>query len=369
MKRLWKGKARLAAAIAIIFVCCVLLAAFLVLRQKKFGRLPTGARDARIRESRHFVDGEFRNLVPATPDEDAGSLENLTSWLFDDTADVVPAGPVATLKTDLRGLDPDTDCIVWFGHSSFYLQLDGIRILVDPVLSDHASPFSFMVRAFPGTSVYTADDIPDVDYLVYSHDHWDHLDHPTALALRGRAKKVLCGLGVGEHLEYWGYDSRQIIEGDWYETVNPATDFSVFIAPARHFSGRGILQNRSLWVGFVFKTRDRTVFYSGDSGYGPHFAEIGRLFGAMDLAILDCGQYDRNWQSKHMNPEQAVRAAQDLRAGTLFPVHSGKFAIARHPWREPFEQVAAHAVAAGVPAIIPTIGQVIVLDPPTESVP
>jgi L-ascorbate metabolism protein UlaG (beta-lactamase superfamily) len=246
---------------------------------------------------------------------------------------------------------------VWFGHSSYFIQIDGKKILVDPVLSGHASPFSFSIKAFKGTDVYSANDIPDIDYLFISHDHWDHLDFETMLALKPKIKKVFCGLGTGEHLEYWGYKKSSITEMDWNEKIIPDSGFIVCTFPARHFSGRGIKRNQTLWSSFVLQTPTMNIFIGGDGGYDKHFAEIGKTFGTIDLAILENGQYNKNWKYIHMLPDEIGNTFRDLNAKRFFTVHNSKFKLSTHPWDEPLIKITALSKESNFPLITPMIGE------------
>lgn len=189
-----------------------------------------------------------------------------------------PTLAVPTVKTDLKALPPDTNLLIWPGHSSCFIRLGGKTILIDPVFSSHASPFVFSTRAFAGSNAYTPDDMPEIDYLILSHDHWDHLDHPTLTALKPKVRNIICGLGVGEHLERWGFPPERVQEADWFDTLKPEQDFSLHVVPARHFSGRGLFRDRTLWGGYVLETPELRIFYSGDTGYGSHLAEIGKRF-------------------------------------------------------------------------------------------
>jgi L-ascorbate metabolism protein UlaG (beta-lactamase superfamily) len=221
-----------------------------------------------------------------------------------------PIAAIPSKKTDLSGLDPQENVLVWFGHSSCFIQVNGKKILVDPVLSGAASPVSFTTRSFKGSDIYTPANIPEIDLLLLSHDHWDHLDHKTLVQLRHRIGRVICGLGVGEHLERWGYDPARIVEEDWDKTLSPFDDFTIHTTTARHFSGRGLRRNQSLWMSFVLQTPSYRIFIGGDSGYDSHFADIGHKYGPFDLAILENGQYDKSWKYIHMMPDEVVRAAK-----------------------------------------------------------
>jgi L-ascorbate metabolism protein UlaG (beta-lactamase superfamily) len=242
------------------------------------------------------------------------------------------------------------------------MQLDGKKILVDPVFSGHASPFSFMVKSFKRSDVYSPEDFPEIDYLVITHDHWDHLDYKTVLELKPKVGKIITGLGTAAHLEHWGFDPKSIVELDWNEKTVLDSGFQVTATPGRHFSGRGFKRNQSVWCSFVLQTPSKKIFIGGDSGYDTHFAQIGAEHGPFDLALLECGQYNKSWKYIHMMPEQTVQAAIDLKAKTMMPVHWGKFALALHAWDEPIQRVTIEAHRLNVPIIHPMIGETVDLN-------
>ena len=240
------------------------------------------------------------------------------------------------------------------------------KILVDPVFSGNASPVKFTTRSFKGSDIYTTDDMPVIDYLFLTHDHYDHLDHQTISRLRPKIKKIVTGLGVGDHLERWGYDSNIIFEKDWNETFELEEGFVVSTTPGRHFSGR-MKKNTSLWMSFVLTTPRKKIFIGGDSGYDTHFAEIGKKYGPFDLVILENGQYNKYWKYIHMMPEEVIQAAEDLKAKRLLPVHWAKFSLSLHPWDEPIKRVYAEAKRKGMNLVHPLIGAALELDGQAES--
>ncbi len=254
------------------------------------------------------------------------------------------------------------------------MQIDGRRFLVDPVFSGSASPFSFMTRAFKGTDRYSVDDLPAIDYLVITHDHYDHLGYKTILRLRSvqvktlrpKVGKVICGLGTGEHLEYWGYDPARIIEEDWHRQIDLEPGFTMHAVPARHFSGRWFKRNQALWTSFVLQTPGMRIFIGGDSGYDKHFAEIGNAFGGFDLAILENGQYNPYWSHIHLMPHEILQAAKDLKANRIFPVHSGKFDLGNHVWDEPLTLLTENNKKEMLNIITPMIGEKVALDNPGQ---
>lgn len=339
-----------------IVVMAVVLVAYL--QHPKFGRLPDGERLALIQRSPNYVDGEFHNLID-TPmfSQDKSFLQVLFENITTKGERLRPLENIPAIKTDLHALSPDKDLLVWLGHSSFYLQLAGKRILIDPVFSEGAAPISAFNKAYAGTSDYSVEDIPPVDTLLITHDHWDHLDYPSIESLKPKVQRVVSPLGVGSYFQEWGYDKERIDEGDWYDTFALGDGVSVHLIPARHYSGRMLTRRKTLWAGFVLETPKRRLLFSGDSGYGPHFAEIGKRFGGFDLVSLDSGQYDPRWAYIHMTPEQAVQAAEDLGAKALLPAHVGRFTLAKHPWDEPFNRISEASANKGHQLLTPMIGQ------------
>lgn len=350
---------------AFLFLVCagLVLGTCVFLNRIEFGKNPEGNHYETLEKSPRFIDGEFRNAVP-TPmfTDDSTVFSVIVKSIFIPKERLVPAMTVPSMKTDLFLLDPEKDLVIWLGHSSYYVQLAGKRILVDPVFSPYASPFFLFNRAFDGTNIYREEDIPAIDYLLITHDHWDHLDYPTVTALEPKVKKVVCGLGVGSHFENWGYSRSKIMEVDWFTGLGNTDGFDIHVLPARHFSGRGIVRNRTLWVSFVLQSQNRRIFLSGDTGYGPHLKQIGKLFDGFDLAILENGQYDKRWAYIHMMPEETAKAAVELGAKSVLPAHSGKFAISNHAWDEPFTRLAEASRDKPYRLLTPVIGESVDLD-------
>lgn len=336
---------------------------FYFVNRPEFGRLPTGSRLEKILASPHYFKDHFECLTPVTVmSEDAAEKENriVATWkfLFGDKTGLVPPAPVPTVKTNLNALGDD-DCAIWLGHSTIYLQLAGRKILLDPVFSSYASPIFFVNRAFDGTNIYSAADFPPLDILAITHDHWDHLDYATISALKPKIKTVLCPLGVGEYFEQWGFDADKIIEEDWDAAIDFGRDLTAHILPAQHFSGRMLTQNPTEWCAFAFVTSTRKIFCSGDGGYGSHFKDIGKKFGGFDLAFMENGQYNRAWHAIHLLPNETAQASEDVRAKKVVPIHSGKFALARHLWNEPYKDLIAESAGRNYELLTPRIGELI----------
>jgi L-ascorbate metabolism protein UlaG (beta-lactamase superfamily) len=278
-------------------------------------------------------------------------------FFFNQSKRSVPKSALPSVKTDLKALPDTADVLIWMGHSSYFIRLDGRTFLVDPVLSGNASPVTFTTKSFPGADIYTVDDLPDIDHLIITHDHWDHLDYKTILKLRPKVGSVITGLGTGAHLEYWGYEPGKIIERDWYDEIDLSDGFRITVLPARHFSGRGFTRDQSLWCSFALQAPTANIYIGGDSGYDKHYKEIGVKYGPFDLAILECGQYNKGWQYIHMLPDEVVVAAHDLRAKRLLPVHWSKFALALHDWDEPILKVKIESQRTNTELVHPLIGE------------
>lgn len=328
----------------------------------KFGKRPEGKRLEQIKKSKNFRDGKFQNLS-FTPQLTEGTTipKVLYSFLFQKNPLTKPVEIIPSVKTDLLNLQPGKDVLVWFGHSSYFIQLDGKTFLIDPVFSGNASPLPGTNKSFEGSDVYSAADIPAIDYLIITHDHYDHLDHETIVQLKTKVKTIICGLGVGAHFEHWGYATERIIEKDWNEKTDLENEFVIYTTPARHFSGRGFTRNKTLWVSYVLQTPSMKIFIGGDSGYDTHFAKIGNEYGPFDLAILENGQYDARWKYIHATPEEVLQASKELKAKRVFPVHSGKFAMANHPWDEPLKKITELNKTMNIPLLTPMIGEVVQL--------
>lgn len=324
----------LAATVAIIALITLLALARATFRcllgRPRFGALSDGARLERLHGSPNWRDGEIVNLEPVPPPAESANRWELFRAGIIRPERTRPKDPLPSFKTDLATLGDER--LVWFGHSSFLLTAGGYTILADPVLSRRASPIPLVNRAFGLEKEYSAADFPAIDCLVVSHDHWDHLDYSAIMGLKDKISSIVVPLGVGAHFERWGFSGFH--EGDWGDSFEPQDGLFVHLVTARHFGGRGIVWRKVLWAGFVIEAGRRRIYYSGDSGYGSHFKAAGEKFGGFDLAILECGQYDRLWPHVHMTPEMTIQAAVDLRARAVMPAHCGRFAICRHPWDE-----------------------------------
>ncbi len=347
--------------IAVGILAVVVIAAVAILQHPAFGALPSGERMERIKQSKNYRDGSFRNLeiTPANTSNE-NIVVQMWNFLFNRPKDITPSEPVKAIKTDLNQLDLSENQVVWFGHSSYMLVVGGKKILVDPVLTSEF-PASWMMTPFKGADLYTPEDIPAVDCLIITHDHWDHLDYGTLKQIKDRVAHVATPLGVGAHLEKWGYGDK-LTEMDWNDSALVG-DVKLTCLPGRHYSSRLLKRCQSLWASFMVQTGGKTIFVGGDSGYGKHFAEIARQFPNIDLAMIEDGQYGKGWSKIHTMPEELASVIKTINARTTVPVHNGKFALANHSWDEPVrtaEQIAKSDSTRHI--VLPTIGKPIAIE-------
>lgn len=342
-------------------ILLVLISGIIVLNLPVFGKIPSGERLARIEKSPNYKDGIFQNYNSTAQKSSKGIVQNLYEIFIKGIEGVRPSKAISVVKTDLKNLNPSENVLIWLGHSAYYLQLGGKIFLIDPTLVS-AAPFSFMNKPFEGTDIYTPDDIPSVDYLLITHDHYDHLDYQTVIQLKDKIGKIITGLGVGEHFEHWGFSSEKITELDWNEHFDLANGFKITALPVRHYSGRGVIRNKSLWVSYMLETPLQTIYFGGDSGYDTFYKQIGEQFPNIDLAILENGQYNEDWRYIHILPQEIPLAFNDLQAKRLLTSHHGKYALAKHIWQDPLENVYKNTQENHIPLLTPKIGEVIFLD-------
>jgi len=347
-----------------IYLILFLVIAFLaVTNLPVFGKLPKGTRLSKIKALPNYREGAIHNesVTPMQP-EGVSFYTILWSFLFEKHPDKSPKRPIKPVQPDFsfNGVQPE---IIWFGHSSYLIKIDGLYVLVDPVFSRTPSPFSFIgSKAFAGTDFLKAEDLPDLDVVLITHDHYDHLDYATIKKLKPKTKLFMTSLGVGAHLEHWGIAEEKIKELSWNQSSTAINGLTFTALPARHFTGRKFKRNQTLWSSFILETASCKLYLGGDSGYDVHFEKIGAQFGPFDLVLLECGQYNAYWPYIHMFPEQTVQAAIDLKAKVLMPVHWGKFTLAMHPWYEPISRAVKYAALKDLKITTPKLGEKVILN-------
>ena len=324
----------------------------------------------KIQASPNYYDGMFQNQEPTPqftgdingPDAKHRRWKMIKRFMADKDSVRIPTEPIEVIKTDLKTLPTDEDWLVWFGHSSYLFSLGGKRFLVDPVLKPEF-PSLLMLKAFPGTDLYRPEDLPEIDVLIVTHEHWDHMDYATLRDIRTKVKKVVCPLGIADYLRYWHYSNEQIVEMDWYDSFDfrlSSFDFSITCLPSRHFSNRLLgKRNQTLWASFLIEYAGRKVYVGGDGGYDKRFKEIHERFGTVDLAFLENGQYNENWRYIHTMPEDLEKVILDLQAKQVFSVHHDKYALAMHPWYEPDSVAHNLATRHNIHLLDATIGTVV----------
>ncbi len=354
--------------ILLIIIACLLLlftGIYLFTKSVKFGSLPTGKRLERIKKSPNYINGQFINKehTPSFTGR-ANIFKVLWEVQFKSGKTRRPVAPIPGIKTNIRNLPIGEDVLIWFGHSSYYFQLNGKKFLVDPVFNNAASPLSFTTQAFEGTNFYGADEMPSIDFLILTHDHWDHLDYKTLLKLKPKVNKVICPLGVGAHLQRWEYNENLITEMDWDETYRLDGNHTIHSVTSRHFSGRGLKRNQSLWSSYVLQTDDFKMFLGVDGGFGKHFKEIATRFAPFDFGVIENGQYNQYWKHSHCFPEETAKIIEMLQIDKTLPVHSAKFTLSTHKWDEPLAKLSALSGMHGFDLLTPKIGELIYLKKP-----
>jgi L-ascorbate metabolism protein UlaG (beta-lactamase superfamily) len=334
-------------------------------RPASFGADPAGERLERIRRSPNFVDGGFVNPVPASV-APSGSLIKFAAAYFR-KADRVrrsPSGPIPVYRDTLADLavPPASGLrVTWMGHSSVLVEIDGRRVLIDPVWGDRCSPFAFAGPKRLHPVPVPLAKLGPVDAIVISHDHYDHLDMPTIRALAGTDCRFVLPLGVGAHLEHWGVPAARMTELDWYESTQVA-GLTLTATPARHFCGRGLRNTpNTLWASWVVAGPEHRIYHSGDTGYFPGFADIGAAHGPFDVTMVQIGAYSEDWPDIHMTPAEGIRAHLDLQrgepTGVMLPIHWGTFTLAWHPWEEPAEDTVTAARSVRAEVVVPRPGE------------
>ncbi|KAA0766529.1 MBL fold metallo-hydrolase [Bacillus sp. SH5-2] len=271
--------------------------------------------------------------------------------------------PMKNLPIVLSNKDNGSlESVTWFGHSASLLKIEGKKLLLDPMLGDASSPFPvFNSKRYSGTFSLEREDLQEIDAIIISHNHYDHLNYKSIMQLKDRAKHFYVPTGVAQYLIKWGVSPSKISEHNWWDEIT-FDNIKLVCAPARHFSGRSMTdRDCSLWCSWLILGQETKIFFSGDSGYAPHFKEIGDKYGPFDLTLMECGQYDTRWSAIHMLPEETVQAHIDVKGELLLPIHWGAFTLALHEWSDPIERVTKEAKRLGVNITTPQIGESITL--------
>lgn len=339
-------------------VVLISIAGYIILQQPQFGQKPLGEHLETIKESPQHNGEIFENAGAIEMEMNLSMFSQIIKAYMNKPEGMVPDS-LPILHPDLNTIEnaPDTiTALTWFGHSAFLLEMDGKKILLDPMLGPAAAPFTFQVNRFSDDLPIAIEDLPKIDAVIFSHDHYDHLDYHTVMLIKDRVSKYFVPLGLGSHLEHWGIDQEKIHELDWWQETS-FDGIQLACTPSQHFSGRAISDRAStLWSSWVIKGKKSNVFFSGDSGYFPGFKKIGEKYGPFDLAMLECGQYNKLWHDIHMLPEETAQAAVDLNAEIMMPIHWAMFELALHSWKDPVERLSLKAAELNMPIFTPKIG-------------
>lgn len=326
-----------------------------VVAWRPMGREATDARRARLERSPQWLDGHFENPQPLV-----NHLWTGLAAMRHASPVSAPTSPVPTTTIDRQrfATAPASGLrITWMGHSTTLVEIDGVRLLLDPVWSDRPTPIPGVGPARWYPPAIALDQLPSIDAVLISHDHYDHLDMPTVTALARTGTQFIVPLGVGAHLEYWGVAPDRIVELDWWDSI-AVKAVQLVSTPARHASGRMLFDmDATLWTGFAIIGPLHRVYYSGDTGLFPALRDIGERFGPFDCTLIEVGQYHRAWPDWHIGPEQAVQAHEMVRGRVMLPVHWGLFRLAYHGWTEPIERVLAAAALRGATVATPRPGE------------
>lgn len=330
-----------------------------------FGKDPSGQHLEIIKKSPNF-DPEREQFVNRRPDvlekmREKQNMFTLTLKFFFGGDDYKrPSEKLPEVKPDLEEFLRKSENLkfIWFGHSTFLVNLNGKILLFDPVFSGSAAPFSFIVKRFQD-AVIKLEELPKIDYIFISHDHYDHLDMQTIQFFKDKSTQFITPLGVGSHLKEWGISEERFSELDWWETKS-IDELNIVFAPAQHFSGRkGQNGNKTLWGSWIIIGKTERFYFSGDSGYDEHFKKIGDKYGPFDVTFIENGQYNELWQAVHVLPEETAQAFIDLKGKKLVPVHWGMFDLSLHSWYEPIERLEEQAKLRNIDLLTPKFGQLV----------
>lgn len=328
--------------------------------RKQFGAKPTKSEIEKFSKSDYWNGKIFENLEATSMDF---SLSNLPKFLHKQFCEKKGREPLESLPIapfDKKIFETENESMqsIWYGHSAVLMRLNNKTILIDPMFGPDAAPIApFKIKRFSSNTLDIIDGFPEIDLVLISHDHYDHLDLDSILKLKSKTKQFYVALGVKRHLVSWGVAEDKITEFSWWEE-SIFEDIKITFTPTRHFSGRGLTDRaKSLWGGWTFGTEKENIWFSGDSGYGKHFKEIGSRLGPFDFAFMECGQYNENWHQIHMYPEESVLASIDAKVQNMMPVHWSGFALAQHAWQEPVERFVKEAESENRHFIVPRIGQ------------
>lgn len=340
----------------IFLVVFVIVAALYMNFAPAFGGNPTKEQKEYYSQFDNYADGKFVNTYKPKKPNPGGH------YRVAERSERIPPEPLPAAEVDWEKINSGEDSLTWFGHSAFLLSIDNKKLLVDPMLGPNSSPVSFVkIKRFNGDLLRLIDEMPPIDAVLLTHDHYDHLDYRSMKKIKDKTRRFFVPLGVGAHLVRWGVPREQITELNWWQETE-FDGLTLALTPSIHFSGRNLFnRNSTLWGGWAVFGKNARLYISGDGGYGDHFKEIGEKYGPFDLALIEGAQYDERWPHSHMIPEQSVQAHMDVKGETMMLMHWGAFTLSRHAWDEPIERALKEAEKRQVRLITPKIGETVVL--------
>ena len=344
-----------------IFVGIVLFGICLLKFHPVFGGGLSEEKFQAFSQSSNFRQNKFMNQIPTSMDMNPETLVTIVRDFIKGNPQGRPDGaiPVEFINT-ISFQEKRETRIYWFGHSTVLLEIEGKRVLIDPMFAKTPSPFPLVGgKRYSETLPMKIEELPSVDIVILSHDHYDHLDYDSIMSIKDKVGQFYVPLGIGSHLERWGIEKEKIKEHDWW-AESDVGGLKLVATPARHFSGRGLFnRDTTLWCSWVIIGQQTRVFFSGDSGYGAHFKQIGEKYGPFDWTLMECGQYDERWSAIHMMPEETVQAHIEVKGNSLIPIHWGAFSLALHDWTDPIERVTKAAKERQIFVSTPKIGELI----------
>lgn len=347
--------------ITIIILVIIIVTLFLNF-SPQFGKGVTQKQKLRYAESGHYKKGKFINQ----------STTKMDIHYWDRFVEMIKGSPnrnpnrkILVEKIDsleIENHNSDITQLTWFGHSAFLLEMDGKKILIDPMLGETPAPHPLLgPKRYSKELPIEIEKLPFIDVIILSHDHYDHLDYGSIQKLKEKVGQYYTPLGVGNHLVEWGVEKEKIHELNWWDSIE-IDGIKLVCTPARHFSGRGLFDRATtMWCSWVISGNKDNIFFSGDSGYDTHFKEIGEKYGPFDISLMECGQYHEDWKLYHMMPEETVLASIDLKSNLVMPIHWGAFTLALHDWTDPIERIIKKANELDLQITTPRIGEPVVL--------
>ena len=362
MKKIFK---MIGLSIAAFILLIIIIVTLFLNFSPQFGKGASEEQKIVYAKSGHYENGKFNNDKPSLP----GMLEfnywKMIKEMINGSPNRQPNENILVEKIDSTNIEnhhTDITQLTWFGHSAFLLEMDGLKILIDPMLGESPAPHPYLgPKRYSKELPIEIEKLPFIDVIILSHDHYDHLDYESIQKLKGKVGQYYAPLGVGNHLIEWGIEKEKVHELNWWDSIN-FSGIELVCCPARHFSGRGLFDRETtLWSSWVITGKKDNIYFSGDSGYDTHFKEIGDKYGPFDISMMECGQYNEDWKLIHMMPEEAVQASVDLKSKLILPIHWGAFTLAFHDWTDPIVRVTKKANELNFPITTPKIGEPVIL--------